>query len=402
MTDDSARIDSEISLQNTADRSDADGEGGWIADQLEDVTKRSKPGAVPGEVHSDPDAMPVSVRVIQYDADHVEEVSIKNLSDVQEFAARPSITWVNVDGLRDTHVIAEICESFGVHGLVIEDIVHPHQRAKVETYDDLTFIVARMPEVSGGFDSEQISIILCGHAVLTFQEKSGDCLEPVRDRLRQKRGRIRDRGNDYLVYSIIDCIVDAYFPVLARIGRKLNEIEQQLTEDPSVDVVAMLQRIRTLLFMVKGTVGPHQELVSQLLREEQQISDDTKIYLRDCADHVHQVLDAWDTTRELAADLRDYCFAEISFNQNETMKTLTVMASVFIPLSFIAGFYGMNFDPSASEWNMPETRWQFGYAFAISLMLAVAALTLGGLKWMSGTRRAARKARFKRTQRILE
>lgn len=375
---------------------------GWVADQLEDVSKRREPGAVPGEMIGDPEAEPVSVRIIQYDAEHFEEIDVHNLKRVRDFAAKPSITWVNVDGLRDADAIAEICESFDVHGLVMEDIVHPHQRAKVETYDDLTFIVARMPEVDGGFDSEQISIILCGHAVLTFQERSGDCLESVRKRLRENRGRIRSRSHDYLVYAIIDCIVDAYFPVLAKIGDKLNQVERQLTENPSVDAVAMLQRIRTILFMLKGTVAPHQDAVAHLLRDQQQISDDTRIYFRDCADHIHQVLDVCETTRELAADLRDYCFAEISFNQNETMKTLTVMASVFIPLSFIAGFYGMNFDPTASEWNMPETRWQFGYAFAISLMLGVAGLTLGGLKWMSRARRTARIARFKKTQRILD
>lgn len=385
-----------------SEESDDNETSGWIADQLEDVAKRNEPGTAPGEVHSDPEAAPVSLRIIQYDADRFEEVAIKDVRKIQEFSSRPSITWVNVDGLRDAHVIAEICQSFGAHGLVVEDIVHPHQRAKVESFDDLTFIVARMPQMAGSFDSEQISIILCGHAVLTFQEQSGDCLEPVRERLRRSKGRIRSRGHDYLAYAILDCIVDAYFPVLARIGEKLDSIERQLTEDPSVDAVAMLQRIRTLLFVIKGTVAPHQDAVSHLLRDEQQISDDTRLYLRDCADHVHQVLDACDTTRELAADLRDYCFAEISFNQNETMKTLTVMASVFIPLSFIAGFYGMNFDPSASDWNMPETRWPFGYAFAICLMLSVAGLTLGGLKWMSGSRRKARKERFRKTQRILD
>ncbi len=374
----------------------------WIAHQLEDVARRPEPGSVPGEVSSNPEAAPVSVRIIQYDADSFEEIDVPKLTDIREFSSRPTITWVNVDGLRDTHVISEICQSFDVHGLVIEDIVHPHQRAKVEIYDDFTFIVARMPTTRGGFDSEQISIILCGHAVLTFQERPGDCLDPVRARLRNDRGRIRGRGHDYLVYAILDSIVGAYFPVLARIGKKLNEVEQELTEDPSVDAVAMLQRIRTLLFMIKGTVAPHQDAVAHLLRDQQQFSEDTKIYLRDCADHVHQVLDACDTTRELAADLRDYCFAEISFNQNETMKTLTVMASVFIPLSFIAGFYGMNFDPDVSDWNMPETQWPFGYAFAIALMLGVAFLTLGGLKWMSGARRKARKRRFSRTQQLLD
>lgn len=380
--------------------------GGWIAENVEDFARRQAPGAAPGLVdvtaQVDPTAAPVSVKVIQFDSQNYEEVTISNLDEIHRHAAKPSVTWVNVDGLQNTALIAEICRSFGIHGLVIEDIVHPHQRAKVETYEDHTFVVARMPEASGGFDSEQISIVLCGHAVLSFQEKSGDCLEPVRERLRKGSGRIRSRGNDYLVYAILDAIIDAYFPVLARIGEKLDATEQQLTEAPSVDAVAMLQRLRTVLFMIRGTVSPHQEAVAHLLRAERQITDETRIYLRDCADHVHQVLDACETTRELAADLRDYCFAEISFNQNETMKTLTVMASVFIPLSFIAGLYGMNFDPAVSDWNMPETRWRYGYAFAIGLMAGVAALTLGTLKFMSIARRRARRSRFQRTQKILD
>lgn len=379
---------------------------GWIANQLEDVSKRQSPGTAPGVIPSDrkhdPTAAPVSVKVIQFDASQYEEVVITDLKDIHQFASRPSVTWVNVDGLRDTAVISEICSSFGIHGLVVEDIVHPHQRAKVEWYDDHAFIVARMPEMTGGFDSEQISLVLCGHAVLSFQEKPGDCLEPVRERLRKQSGRIRSRGNDYLVYAMIDAIVDAYFPVLAKIGERLEEAERELTEAPSVDAVATLQRLRTILFMIQGTASPHLDAVAHLLRDQQFIRDETRVYLRDCEDHVQQVLDACETTRELAADLRDYCFAEISFNQNETMKTLTVMASVFIPLSFIAGLYGMNFDPSVSDWNMPETRWRYGYAFAIFLMSSVALVTLGGLRLMALARRKARRARFHKAQRILD
>lgn len=377
-------------------------ESGWIADQLEDVQNRGEPGAVPGEIRLETGDVPVDVQIIQYDVEQLEEMQINNLRDVQKYAAMPSRTWVNITGIHDTSAVSEICRSFGVHGLVIEDIVNPHQRAKLETYEDVTFIVARMGELDGGFDSEQISIVLCERAVLTFQERSGDCLEPIRRRLRTARGRIRGQGHDYLVYAILDSIIDAYFPVLAGIGDKLNQIECELTEDPSVDAVAMLQRIRTVLFMMRAVIAPHQEVVAHLLRDERMISDDTRVYLRDCADHIHQVLEACDTTRELAADLRDYCFAEISFNQNETMKTLTVIASVFIPLSFIAGFYGMNFDPAASSWNMPETRWRFGYAFAIGLMGTVTAITLAGLKWMSSSRRRSRRQRFRRTQTFLD
>jgi len=374
----------------------------WIADQLSDIGRR-KPGSVPGEVSSRiPDAAPVRIRVMQYDENTLDEVQIHDTDEIKKYAEQKSVTWVNVDGLRDSHLISEIGEIFQIHGLILEDVTNPHQRAKVETYDDQTFIVARMPEMTGGFDTEQISMVLCHNVVITFQERTGDCLEPVRERLRNKKGRIRSRGHDYLVYALLDAIIDAYFPVLARISERLNDAEQELTESPSVDVVTMLQRIRTLLFMIQGTILPHQDAVAHLLRDDGPVSDDTRLYLRDCADHVKQVLQACETTRELAADLRDYCFAEISFNQNETMKTLTVMASVFIPLGFIAGFYGMNFDPAVSTWNMPETRWRYGYVFAIGLMVLMVTLTLGGLWQMARLRKKARKQRFQRTQRILD
>ena len=375
---------------------------GWIATQLIDLARRKLPGAVPGEFSSDPNAMPVRIRVIQYDADTLEEVEIRKATDVSEFAARSSITWVNVDGLRDTEVIKQVGEIFGIHRLAVEDIVNPHQRAKVESYDDQLFIVARMPEIVGGFDTEQIGIVVCGHAVITFQERSGDCLEPVRNRIRNKHGRIRERGHDYLVYAILDAVIDAYFPVLAKISERLDAVEQQLSREPSVDSVAVLQRLRTILFMIQGVVTPHQEVISILMRDTTQMTEGTHVYLRDCSDHVSQVLHATDTTRELAADLRDYCFADISFNQNETMKLLTVMASVFIPLSFIAGVYGMNFDPGVSAMNMPETKWKYGYVFAICLMAAVAGMTLSGLWLMKRLNQKARRKRLRKTQRILE
>ncbi len=388
----------------TEEPSDTNGHNGpgWIASQLIDLARRSLPGAVPGEYKSDPEALPVRIRVIQYDADTFEEVEIQRAADVREYAARSSITWVNVDGLRDTEVIQEIGDVFGIHRLVMEDIVSPHQRAKVESYDDQLFIVARMPEIVGGFDTEQIAMVLCGHAVVTFQERSGDCLEPVRHRLRNGLGRIRERGHDYLVYALLDAVIDAYFPVLAKISERLDGVEKHMTREPSVDSVAVLQRLRTILFMLQGVVGPHQEVIAHLMRDKTQITEGTQVYLRDCSDHVVQVLHATETSRELAADLRDYCFAEISFNQNETMKLLTVMASVFIPLSFIAGFYGMNFDSSVSTLNMPETKWKYGYIFAIGLMAAVAGLTLTGLWVMKRLSQKARKRRFRKTHKILE
>ena len=366
---------------------------GGAGDQLKDVSRNKEPGAPPGTLTSDPDASPVSMRILHYDATDLRETTVVDPGQLGEFARQPGVTWVNVDGLRDTDVIRRIGESFDLHNLVLEDIVAPHQRPKVETYPDFLFIVARMPDMHDGFDTEQLSIVLTKDAVITFQEKQGDCLEPVRKRIRAASGQIRVRGADYLVYAILDAVVDHYFPVVNRIGERLDSVESQLMEQPSPHAIAVLQRMRSFLYLLRRDIMPHREMLHGLARVTPHFAEDTSVYLRDCADHVTQLVDATDSARELTTDLRDYCFAEISFSQNETMRLLTIIASIFIPLSFIAGLYGMNFNTDVSGWNMPELRWKFGYPFALGLMTLIAGGSVAALVIMSRMRRTARRKR---------
>lgn len=365
---------------------------GGLGEQLKDVSRHKQPGAPPGTMTRDPEASPVSIRILHYDQTELREDIVSEPEKLREFSRRPGVTWVNVDGLRDIEVIRQIGASFELHNLVLEDIVKPHQRPKVETYPEFLFLVARMPDTSDGFDTEQLSIVLTRHAVITFQEKPGDCLEPVRDRIRTGGGQIRSREADYLVYAILDAVVDNYFPVVHRIGARLNDVETQLMDRPSPDAIAVLQRMRSFLYLLRRDIMPHHDMLGKLIRS-QHFDEKTTLYLRDCTDHVNQLVDATDSARELATDLRDYCFAEISFSQNETMRVLTVVASIFIPLSFVAGLYGMNFDHAESTWNMPELTWKYGYPMALGLMAVIACSSIAALAIFARLRRLARRKR---------
>ncbi len=341
------------------------------------------------------------IKVIQYNAESFETSTLADVSDLRRFASDSKITWVNVDGIHDRELIDKIADTFGFHQLVLEDIVSTRQRAKVESYDDQLLIVARAPNTAEEFRTEQIAMVQCHNVVLSFHEGKGDVFDAVRRRLKNRIGCIRDHGQDYLLYSLLDAVIDSYFPVVEQIREKIDEIENELAEAPGVDVIAKLQSLRSILFLLQSSAEPHREVVTQMRRSEKQFMEESRVYLRDTQDHLSQVIHATETNRELAADLRDYCFAELSFNQNETMKLLTVVASVFIPLSFIVGLYGMNFDPELSSVNMPELKWKYGYIYAISLMATVVVLALGGLWFLKRSQQRSRCRRFRNSKRIL-
>ncbi|MCA9074855.1 MAG: magnesium/cobalt transporter CorA [Planctomycetaceae bacterium] len=335
--------------------------------------KRGKPGARPGTVIADPHALQPTINVLTYDADHFEEHRLNHVDELAPVLADDRMTWVDIDGLGDASTIEKVGELFNIHGLVQEDIVNVHQRAKVEEYDDHLFIVARMVQLDVQLQTEQISLILGDNFVITFQERPGDCLDPVRHRLRNKLGIIRERGADYLTYALLDAILDGYFPVLENYGDQLDSLEEQLLERPKSSVIARIHRMRSEFFILRKSIWPHREMVNALMRESTpRITDETRIYLRDCYDHALQLIDLTDTSREIASDLRDFNLSQISMRQNDIMKVLTITATIFIPLNFIAALYGMNFDSSVSPWNMPELKFRYGYPMALGFMLAAA------------------------------
>ena len=313
----------------------------------------------------------------------VVEREISDISEVDSLRRDHDVVWVNVDGLKNSQTVKRLGEMFGFHVLALEDVVNTHQRVKVEAFENYLFIVARMISGDEDTDSEQISLFLTRDAVVTFQERPGDCLEPVRDRIRKSRGRIRKHQSDYLAYSILDAVVDAYFPAAERYAEKLDEIEDDIANGRHGDVMSRIHNVRNDLLLIRRTIRPYREALNQLVRDESTlITEPTRIFLRDCRDHVVQLGDLLDTYRTMCADLRDYHLSAVSNRMNEIMKVLTIIATIFIPLGFIAGIYGMNFD-SSSRWNMPELSWKYGYPIVLTMMSAVAG-TLLFVFWRKG------------------
>lgn len=361
---------------------------------------QSAPGSVPGTVVSVADGIMPTVEVIAYGPDDYLVSVVDSLDGIDDFLMRFPVTWINVDGLGDGDTISRLGEKFGLHLLALEDVVHVHQRAKVEAYDDNLFVVVRMlestlpghqrlgassvpselstsevdPDEEPWLSSEQLSIFIGRGFVLTFQDgRPGDCLDSVRERIHLSRGHIRRLGADALAYAILDCVIDYYFPAVEHLASRLDVIEDNVIEGTGKVPIGTLHGIRSDLVELRRILRPHAEALHQLMRDQSDlISTDTKLFLRDCHDHTQQLLDAIETCRETCSDLRDAHFTSLSMRQNEVMQTLTTIATLFIPMSFIAGLYGMNFD------YMPELHWAFGYPFALSLMVCLAT---GFLVW---------------------
>ncbi len=329
-------------------------------------------GAIPGTVKTAPDAEAPLISAIRYSLDELSEQEQISLEELGEFIREDGILWVNIDGLGDARTIRRVGELFGLHPLALEDVVHVHQRAKVEEFPQHLFIVARMVHVDEQLDSEQISLFLGQRFVITFQQRAGDCLDPVRERIRKKRGSVRAKGADYLAYALLDAIMDSYFPVMERCGERLDQIEQQIESGDDQQTISEVHAIRGDLLRLRRDLWPHREAVSSLLRKHHPlIEDETRLFLRDVHDHTVQLIEVAELYRETCSDLREFHYAQIGQRTNEVMRVLTMIATIFIPLSFIAGLYGMNFDTSVSSWNMPELSWIYGYPFALSMMAAL-------------------------------
>ena len=340
-------------------------------------TPRRTVGAVPGTLQIDPEAPPTTVRVMAYGPDGLEERDIDDLEDLPGIIGLNPVTWVNVDGLGDRNTLTRMGELFNVHPLALEDVVNVPQRSKVEEYGEHLFVVTRMAFLEEHLDTEQVSLFLGKNFVLTFQERAGDCLDPVRDRIRKGMGRIRKAGADYLAYALLDAVIDGYFPVLERYGEHLQELEELVISTPDSSTVARVNAAKRGLLSLRRAIWPQREVTNALMREDLGLfSDVTRLHLRDCYDHVVQIIDTVETYREIASGLLDIYQTNISNRMNEVMKVLTIVATIFIPLGFLAGVWGMNFNTEASRWNMPELNWTWGYRFALILMATIAVVML--------------------------
>jgi len=336
----------------------------------------SRPGESPGTLRIDPEAIPPQVRLIGFGPDAFVDRPITRPADIRSLKGKWPVTWIIVQGLGDVQVLTEIGKAFDLHGLALEDAVSQGQRPKAEPYEDHIFIVARTPSADNHAASDQVSFFLGSNYVISFQDRPGTLFDPVLSRLQSATGRLRKSGADYLLYSLLDALIDGYFPILDQIGEEMESIESEIISDPGEVSVRRLQAAKAKLREMRRIVRPLRDLLNELYRAESDfVREDTKVYLRDALDHAVQAIDFVDSLREMSTDLMSVYLTSTSNRMNEVMKALTLVTSIFIPLSFIASIYGMNFNPNTSALNMPELNWVYGYPFALVLM-AVTAVAL--------------------------
>jgi len=339
--------------------------------------RRAPPGTAPGTLVADPTASQPTIAVMAYGPDDFEETGIEDVEELASLIGQHAVTWINVIGLANLDLIRRLGEIFDLHGLALEDVVNLHQRPKLEEYPEHAFIVTRMVADGPSPTIEQVSMFLGKKFLLTFQERPGDCFEPVRLRLRASRGQIRSRQADYLAYALLDAVIDGYFPVLEGLGERLEVLEDRVIDQPADMEAAEIHDIKRELLLLRRAIWPQREMVNALTREAlPYVTEQTRLYLRDCYDHTIQLMDIVETYREIATGLVDVYLSSVSTRLNEIMKVLTIIATIFIPLSFVTGIYGMNFDRGASPWNMPELAWYWGYPAVMGLMAVLAVAML--------------------------
>jgi len=334
------------------------------------ISPSTAPGASPGTLAIDPAAPPPAISLIAYDAEKVVEAKIENPGDIKLYLGQWPVIWVNVDGLGSAETIETLGTIFNLHRLSLEDVVSMNQRPKIEEFETYTFVVARMAHFEESFHAEQLSLFLGANFVLTFQEHTGDCFQPLRRRIRESRNSLVNA--DYLAYAILDALVDDLFPILERVGERLDELEEEISKSPDVDLVTRIHHTRHDLIALRRTVWPIRDVLNSMVRDPiPLISDKTRTYLRDCYDHTVRIIDIVETYRDITTGLIEFYQSMVSNRMNEIMKVLTVIATVFIPLTFVAGVYGMNFNTAVSPLNMPELNWYWGYPMTLGVMTVI-------------------------------
>lgn len=335
-------------------------------------SRAEKAGLSPGTlvyVGDSSGAVP-KIYAVAFDEKNLFESECTTVEDALALQGKAATLWINVDGIHDVETIRRIGEHFGLHPLTLEDILNPHQRAKREEFESFVYIVARAlswPDVAQPVISEQVSIVLGQHFVLTFQEKVGDIFEPVRQRIHNGSGRIRKLGTDYLAYALLDTIVDSYFVILESMGDRIEELEERVVSDSTPEVLHDVYDLKHSGLALRRSVWPLREVIAGLEREGSIfIKKSTALYLRDVYDHIIQVIDIIENYREVLSGMHDIYLTSISNRMNSVMKTLTVVATIFMPLTFIVGIYGMNFEV------MPELKWPHGYYYVMGFNLLVA------------------------------
>lgn len=337
--------------------------------------RRLPVGTAPGTLVADPAARATTLRVIAYGPRGCVERSETDPAAVRAYRDEWPNVWVDVVGLGDVDIIRGVGEQFGLHLLALEDVLNPHQRPKLEDFESYRFLVARAIHGGDSLRTEQLCLFLGNGYLITFQEDAQDCFDPIRKRITAREPGILGRGADYLMYCILDAVVDAYFPPLEDLGERLDVVESHILTRADQQTMAQVYGVKRELLTLRRAVWPLREAVNALIRDTSALtSDGVRVYLRDCYDHIVRLMEIVELSREVCADLMDLYVSAVSNRLNEVMKVLTIIATVFIPLTFVTGIYGMNFNTERSPWNMPELNWPYGYLFALTLMLLIAML----------------------------
>ncbi len=329
---------------------------------LRPVKKRSKKaGLPPGTlVHiGEKKAEKLKITVMDYDEEHFQEREIKAIEECFAFKDAPTVTWINIDGLHQIEILEKLGECYGFHPLVLEDILNTDQRPKMEDYGDYLYIVLRMlnyNDKSSEIETEQVSLILGPNFVFSFQESQSDVFNPVRERIRSGKGRIRTMGGDYLAYALLDLIVDNYFVIMEKLGETIEFLEEKLVTRPVPETLQTIHQLKRELIFLRKAVWPLREVIGGLERGELALIKETsRVYLRDVYDHAIQVIDTIETFRDMISGMLDIYLSSVSNRLNSVMKVLTIIATIFMPLTFLAGIYGMNFK------YFPEVEWRWSY-----------------------------------------
>ncbi|MGB5079483.1 MAG: magnesium/cobalt transporter CorA [Burkholderiales bacterium] len=314
---------------------------------------------------------PSRIGLVSYDETRFEEIEDATPAQCAPYRERPSTTWVHVSGHPEVEQLRELGKVLGLHALALEDVLNTGQRPKTERFDDQMFVIASLPVAAGGaILTEQISLFLAGNLVVSFHEGTTDAFEPVRRRLHDAAGWLRGRKADALLYTLLDLVVDHGFPVLEQLGEQIDDLESDILRAAGGKSLNGLHHVKRSLLTLRRMLWPQREVLNSLLLESGGlIAESTKLYLRDCYDHAIQIMDLIETYRDMTASMLDIYLSSISNRLNETIRVLTVIATIFIPPTFFASVYGMNFDRSAGPWNMPELGWAYGYPALWSVML---------------------------------
>lgn len=333
-------------------------------------------GRIPGElIHvGEKKTDKIKITVIDYNEQKLQEKEFDSIEECFPFNDTPTVTWINIDGIHDTQIIEKLGGRFELHQLVMEDILNTSQRPKYEDFDKHLFVVLKMirfDEKTARIVSEQVSLILGDNFVISFQEVEGDVFDPVRKRIRSASGRIRKLGADYLAYSLLDSVVDSYYSILEKIGERIESVEEELLSNPTPQTLQIMHNLKRDVISLRRSIWPLREVVNNLERGESKlIKKTTHIFLRDAYDHTIQVIDTIETFRDMISGMLDVYLSSVSNKMNEVMKVLTIIATIFIPITFIAGIYGMNFK------YMPELNWSLGYVFAWGVIFLIVLVML--------------------------